>query len=75
MQINYHRILSGKLTSIWCKEKLKRFPRVIRMNSSNGKKEGICLKFCNNIIECRPLKCVTDDELKEPEVRTSKPLV
>ena len=45
------------------------------MNSSKGKKEGIYLKFCNNIIECRPLKYrVADDELKEPEVRTSKPL-
>jgi hypothetical protein len=46
------------------------------MNSSKGKKDGICLKFCDNIIECRPLKCrVADDELKEAEVQTSKPLV
>jgi hypothetical protein len=45
------------------------------MNSSKGKKEGICLKFCNSIIKRRPLKYrVADDEMKVPEVRTSKPL-
>jgi hypothetical protein len=55
---------------------MKRFPSVLRMNLGKGNKEGMYLKFCNNIIECRALKCrVADDELKEPGVRTSKPLV
>jgi hypothetical protein len=45
------------------------------MNSSKGKKKGVCLKFCNNVIESRPLKYrVADDEPKERKVRTCKPL-